>query len=101
MASTFSYAQAAKGVSTPATSKSASGSATPAKDGNSASATEASASPSNWAEDVESESRPEQPVKAREARPEQTAPNVVKVSQAVDASNVSSWSLDFLNRHQG
>jgi la-related protein 1 len=93
MASTFSYAQAAKGVSTPATSKSASGSATPAKDGNSASATEASASPSNWAEDVESESRPEQPAKAREARSEQTAPNVVKVSQAVDASNVSSPDL--------
>ncbi|KAI4912867.1 hypothetical protein J4E90_006275 [Alternaria incomplexa] len=91
MASTFSYAQAAKGVVTPATtSKSASGSATPAKDGNGASVPETSASPSNWAEDVESESRPEQPAKTREARTEQAAPNVVKVSQPVDASNISS-----------
>ncbi|RII08263.1 hypothetical protein CUC08_Gglean007672 [Alternaria sp. MG1] len=92
--STFSYAQAAKGVSTPATtSKSASGSATPAKEGNSASGQEATASPSNWAEDVESESRPAQPAKAQEAQPEQTVPNAVKTSQPVDASNESSPDL--------
>ncbi|KAL1792182.1 hypothetical protein ACET3X_009933 [Alternaria dauci] len=92
--STFSYAQAAKGVSTPATtSKSASGSATPAKDGHSASGQEASASPSNWAEDVESESRPVQPTKAQEAQPEQSVPNVAKSSQPLDASNESSPDL--------
>jgi la-related protein 1 len=94
MASTFSYAQAAKGISTPtSTSKPTSGSATPAKDASSASGPEANASPANWAEDVEAESHPEQPPVAHEARTEQSAPDAPKSSQPVDASNVSSPDL--------
>ncbi|KAJ5058995.1 hypothetical protein J3E74DRAFT_466595 [Bipolaris maydis] len=94
MASTFSYAQAAKGISTPtSTSKPASGSATPAKDATSVSGPDANASPVNWAEDVEAESHSEQPSVAREARTEQPASVAPKPSQPADASNVSSPDL--------
>ncbi|EUC33390.1 hypothetical protein COCCADRAFT_42382, partial [Bipolaris zeicola 26-R-13] len=94
MASTFSYAQAAKGISTPtSTSKPASGSATPAKDVSSVSGPDATASPANWAEDVEAESHSEQAPVAREARTEQPASVAPKSSQPADASNVSSPDL--------
>lgn len=94
MASTFSYAQAAKGVSTPTTtSKPTSGSATPAKDAKTGSGSDANSSPANWAEDNETESRPEQPAGAGEARPERSASTAAKSSQPADASNVSSPDL--------
>ncbi|KAL6155702.1 hypothetical protein ACJQWK_05227 [Exserohilum turcicum] len=94
MASTFSYAQAAKGISTPTSaSKPTSGTATPAKDANTAAGPGANASPANWAEDVETESRPDQPAVAREARTEQPASSPAKPSQPADASNVSSPDL--------
>jgi la-related protein 1 len=98
MASTFSYAQAAKGISTPATtSKPASSSATPAKDAISASAQDPNAAARSWAEDVEIESLPDQPTKAREARPERSASNAAKIAPPVDASNVSSPDLGALS----
>ncbi|USP74410.1 hypothetical protein yc1106_01684 [Curvularia clavata] len=94
MASTFSYAQAAKGISTPTTaSKPTSGSATPSKDASSAPVPDTHASPANWAEDVEAESRSEQPAAVREVRAEQPASDITKSSQPVDASNVSSPDL--------
>lgn len=94
MASTFSYAQAAKGISTPtSTSKPASGSATPAKDASSVSGPDANASQANWAEDVEAESHSEQPPVAREVTTEQPASVAPKSSQPADASNVSSPDL--------
>ncbi|KAF1833559.1 hypothetical protein BDW02DRAFT_375725 [Decorospora gaudefroyi] len=94
MASTFSYAQAAKGVSTPVTtSKPTSGSATPAKDANSAPAPGSNAAARSWAEDVETGSLPDQPATAREIRTERSASNAAKVAHPVDASNVSSPDL--------
>ena len=63
------------------------------KDASSVAASDANASPSNWAEDVEAESRPEQPAVAREAQPERSAPRAAKNSHPVDASAVSSPDL--------
>jgi la-related protein 1 len=98
MASTFSYAQAAKGVSaSAATSKQASGSATPAKEANSAPSQDPNAATRSWAEDVETASLPDQPAKAHEALPERSASNAAKVAQPVDASNVSSPELGALS----
>ncbi|KAJ8110359.1 hypothetical protein OPT61_g6781 [Boeremia exigua] len=62
MATTFSYAQAAKGISSPVTvSKPASGSATPAKDDVSKAPITSIAQTNNWADDAEAESSTEQP----------------------------------------
>lgn len=94
MASTFSYAQAAKGVSTPATaSKPASGSATPVKVPTTAPAPGSIASARSWAEDVETESLPDQPAPAREARSQSSSSNTARVSRSVDTSSISSPDL--------
>jgi la-related protein 1 len=88
MASTFSYAQAAKGIATTATTnKPASGSATPAKDGT------AAASATSWAEDVETDSQPDQSTTTREPRPQTSPSNAARVSRSVDTSSVSSPDL--------
>ncbi|KAF1936564.1 hypothetical protein EJ02DRAFT_82259 [Clathrospora elynae] len=91
MATSFSYAQAAKGVSTPSTtSKSASGAATPANDAKTAPVPGSIAAARSWAEDVETESLPGQPPTAREAQSQQSSSNATTVQDSVDASNVSS-----------
>jgi la-related protein 1 len=91
MASSFSYAQAAKGVATPATtSKPTSGSATPSKDANDATVPDSNASATSWAEDVDTQLQPDQPTTTHEERPQQSASNAAK---STDASKVSSPDL--------
>lgn len=96
MASTFSYAQAAKGISTPASaSKSASGAATPAKEATTLASTSMAAARS-WAEDVETDTLPEEAATTAEscpARSERSSSNAARVSRSVDASSVSSPDL--------
>ena len=74
-------------------SKSAPSPAPQSKDASSVSESDAHASPSNWAEDVEAESRPEQPTVARDAQPERSASSAARNSQPLDTSNVSSPDL--------
>ncbi|CAA9958552.1 LHP1 La protein small RNA-binding pol III transcript stabilizing protein [Pyrenophora teres f. maculata] len=94
MAATFSYAQAAKGIATPPSmNKPVSSSTTQSKEVSSTSASDSHPSPSNWAEDVEAEARPEQPVVPREAQPERSASRAAKESHPADASVISSPDL--------
>ncbi|KAF7453591.1 LHP1 La protein small RNA-binding pol III transcript stabilizing protein [Pyrenophora tritici-repentis] len=94
MAATFSYAQAAKGISTPPSlNKPVPNPVTQSKEASSLSASDSHPSPSNWAEDVEAESRPEQPAVPHEAQPERSASRAAKDSHPVDASVVSSPDL--------
>ncbi|CAO2650314.1 Nn.00g016060.m01.CDS01 [Neocucurbitaria sp. VM-36] len=95
MASTFSYAQAAKGISTPATtSKPAPSPTVPAKEAVAAPAPASIASVRSWAEDAESESLPEQPATTRESRPQRSSSKPAsRVSHSVDTASVSSPDL--------
>ncbi|KAI8941386.1 hypothetical protein NX059_002609 [Plenodomus lindquistii] len=94
MATTFSYAQAAKGVAAPpSTTKPISTSTTPVKDAANASVQDANATARSWAEDVETESRPDQPSQPREPRSQSSSSNAARVSRSVDTSSVSSPDL--------
>ena len=94
MAATFSYAQAAKGVSSPASvSKPTSGSATPAKDATSKAALTSVSSVGNWADETEIDSATEQPAAADETQAQKPA----APSQSVDASEVSTPDIDALS----
>lgn len=92
----FSYAQAAKGLSSgptssAAASKPSSGSATPAKESQPSAAPAAAVM--NWADDAEAnDARSEKPSSTRESRvqPPPTAPKPVAAPQASTASIVSS-----------
>lgn len=91
---TFSYAQAAKGAAAPpSTTKPLSGSTTSTKGAVTASTHDANASARSWAEDVETESTPDQPTQAREPRSQSSGSNVARVSRSVDTSSVSSPDL--------
>lgn len=94
MASTFSYAQAAKGITTPATtSKPASGSAKLGKDATSTPAQGSIASVRSWADEAETDSLPDQPA-SRESRPQTSSSKPAsRVSHSVDTSSVSSPDL--------
>lgn len=88
-ASTFSYAQAAKGLSTPAVpAKATSGSATPSKD---AASTTSSAAPT-WAEDVESATAQEELAPALESQTQPT-PKAPESAQPAETSSISSPDL--------
>lgn len=100
MASTFSYAQAAKGIATPApANKSAPSSVTSTKEGGAVTApapadtSSTGITASNWAEDVEIESRPGQNTAGRESRPQIAPTDVPKETRSVDASSASSPDL--------
>jgi la-related protein 1 len=93
-ASTFSYAQAAKGISTPVSqSKPASGVATPAKDISSASANGPLGSVPSWADDAESESVTEHPATNGEVQPQVSSPTPAQPTQSVEDSSISSPDL--------
>ncbi|KAH3906175.1 hypothetical protein HBH56_209510 [Parastagonospora nodorum] len=93
-ASTFSYAQAAKGMSTPvAQSKPTSGAATPAKEADSSIANGPADSVPSWADDAESESATEQPATARDAQPQTSASTAAPPAHSVETSNISSPDL--------
>lgn len=94
MAATFSYAQAAKGISSPVSvSKPASGSATPAKDDSSSKAPMASiAQVNNWADDAENESSVEQPTMDGEPRR-----NSSKSTKPAESLETSTTDLDSLS----
>jgi la-related protein 1 len=93
-ASSFSYAQAAKGISTPVSqSKPASGAATPAKDTSSASANGPLGSVPSWADDAESDSVTEQPTTTGEAQPQAPTSTSAQPTQSVETSSISSPDL--------
>jgi la-related protein 1 len=97
MAATFSYAQAAKGVSSPASvSKPTSGSATPAKDTSKAALTSV-ASVGNWADDAETDSATEQPTAASETQSQKPSSKPAVPSQSVDVSDASTPDIDALS----
>jgi len=94
MSATFSYAQAAKGGAVPpAASKPGAASADPAKDASLAPPHDANASARSWAEDVETDARPNQPEQARETRSQSSDSNLARVARSVDTSSVSSPDL--------
>ncbi|KAL5116750.1 hypothetical protein ACEQ8H_005362 [Pleosporales sp. CAS-2024a] len=93
-ASTFSYAQAAKGISAPAVrSKPASGAATPAKDANSSTANGRVESASTWADDAESESATAKPTAARDTQSHTAAATTAPSTHAVETPHTSSPDL--------
>jgi la-related protein 1 len=93
-ASTFSYAQAAKGMSTPVTqSKPASGAATPAKDTTSTTVNGSIGPAPSWADDAESESATEQPTTAHETLPQASSSTPAQPVQSVETSSISSPDL--------
>ena len=90
MAATFSYAQAAKGISSPPSiSKPASGSATPAKDDATKTPITSTSQVNSWADDAETESSTEQPATNGES---QTAS-----SKPVESLEASTADLDSLS----
>lgn len=93
-ASTFSYAQAAKGMSTPVpSSKPTSGTATPAKEPISTAMNGSATAVPSWADDAEADSVAVQPTAtANEAQP-QTASNTTQPTQATEITSVSSPDL--------
>jgi la-related protein 1 len=92
-ASTFSYAQAAKGMSTPvAQSKPTSGAATPAKDAAPATVNGSLGSVPSWADDAESDSATEQANPVREAQP-QASSTSAQPAHSVETSSISSPDL--------
>ncbi|KAH7095507.1 hypothetical protein FB567DRAFT_31621 [Paraphoma chrysanthemicola] len=93
-ASTFSYAQAAKGMSTPTTtSKPVSGTATPAKDPAAPTSNGSVTSAPSWAEDAENESLPEQPAAERDAESQKPSATPAVPVQSVETSSISSPDL--------
>ncbi|KAF2131324.1 hypothetical protein P153DRAFT_355135 [Dothidotthia symphoricarpi CBS 119687] len=96
MAATFSYAQAAKGISPAPASKPTSGSATPAKDTTSTPPPTTLASVRSWADDAESESVTEKPTTEPETD-SQTSPKAAEPLQSVETSSVSSPDLGALS----
>jgi la-related protein 1 len=93
-ASTFSYAQAAKGMSTPVTqSKPASGAATPAKDTIPTTVNGSAGPAPSWADDAESESATEQPTTAREVQPQTSSSTPAQPTHSVETSSISSPDL--------
>lgn len=96
-ASTFSYAQAAKGMSTPvAQSKPTSGAATPAGDSAPTTANDSAGTVTSWADDTETESAVQAPTAAAASREDQqqassSAP--AQPSQSVENSSISSPDL--------
>lgn len=92
MAATFSYAQAAKGISGPVSvSKPASGSATPAKDDASKAPITSIAQVNSWADDAETESSSEQPTMNGESQT--TASKPTKSAESLEASTPDLDSL--------
>lgn len=96
MAATFSYAQAAKGISPAPASKPASGSATPAKDMASTPPPTALASVRSWADDAEHEPTTDNPTTERENE-SQMSSKPAKSLQSVETSSVSSPDLGALS----
>ena len=95
MAATFSYAQAAKGISSPVSvSKSASGSATPAKDDATKAPITSIAQVNSWADDAETESSTEQPTTNIESR---TTSKATKPEQSAEPLEASTTDLDSLS----
>jgi la-related protein 1 len=92
MAATFSYAQAAKGISSPVSvSKPASGSATPAKDDASKAPITSIAQGNSWADDAETESSNEQPATNGESGTTSSKPT--KPTESLEASTTDLDSL--------
>lgn len=92
MAATFSYAQAAKGISSPVSvSKPASGSATPAKDDASKAPITSIAQVNSWADDAETESSTEQPTTNGE--PQTSSSKPTKPTESLEASTTDLDSL--------
>ncbi|KAH7414227.1 hypothetical protein DE146DRAFT_750388 [Phaeosphaeria sp. MPI-PUGE-AT-0046c] len=96
-ASTFSYAQAAKGMSTPvAQSKPTSGAVTPAKDSALTTANGSTGAATSWADDTETESTVQPPTSAaasREGQPQASSFAPAQPSQSVEDSSISSPDL--------
>lgn len=97
-ASTFSYAQAAKGMSTPvAQSKPTSGAATPAKDSAPTTANGSAGAASSWADDTETEPSTQEPTSAaassHEGQPPASSSAPAQPSHAVEDSSISSPDL--------
>jgi la-related protein 1 len=93
-ASTFSYAQAAKGMSTPVTqSKPASGAATPAKEANTPTTNDPVDTVPSWADDAESESATEKLVPVREEQPQAPASTNAQPAPSAETPSISSPDL--------
>jgi len=95
-ASTFSYAQAAKGLSTPvASSKPTSGAATPAKDAAPAAANGSTGPVPSWADDAENESATAQSTTSshREAQSQAPAPATSQSPPSAETPSISSPDL--------
>ncbi|KAH8731220.1 hypothetical protein GQ44DRAFT_809245 [Phaeosphaeriaceae sp. PMI808] len=93
-ASTFSYAQAAKGMSTPiASSKPTSGTVTPAKETIPATVNGALGSVQSWADDAEIESQTEQSVPIPEPQPQEPPSTSAQPIQSMETSSISSPDL--------
>jgi la-related protein 1 len=93
-ASTFSYAQAAKGMSTPVVqSKPTSGAVTPAKDSVSATANGPTDSVPSWADEAESELQSDPAAATQESQPQESASATVQPAESVEGSNISSPDL--------
>jgi la-related protein 1 len=93
-ASTFSYAQAAKGMSTPVVqSKPTSGAATTAKDNVSAVMDGPMDSIPSWADDAESELQSDPATAAPEPQAQEPATPSVQPAESVEGSNISSPDL--------
>ncbi|KAF1931029.1 uncharacterized protein M421DRAFT_57485 [Didymella exigua CBS 183.55] len=92
MAAAFSYAQAAKGISSPVSvSKPVSGSATPAKDDASKAPISSIAQVNSWADDAETGSSSEQPIANSESRTTSSKPS--KPAESLEASTTDLDSL--------
>jgi la-related protein 1 len=92
--STFSYAQAAKGLSTPvAASKPISGAATPAKETISAHANGPVTSALSWAEEADSESQVDQPIPSPEATSKESLSKPTPPTPSVETPDISSPDL--------
>jgi la-related protein 1 len=93
-ASSFSYAQAAKGMSTPIVqSKTTSDAATPANDTTSSSVNGSVDAAPSWADDAESETSTAKPATVREAQAQAPASTDAQPNTTVDASSISSPDL--------
>ncbi|KAJ4334707.1 hypothetical protein N0V95_009095 [Ascochyta clinopodiicola] len=96
MAATFSYAQAAKGISSPVSaSKPASGSATPAKDDASKDAITSVARVNSWADDAETETSTDRPATNDESLT--TASKPTTPAQSTESIEASTPDLDSLS----
>lgn len=91
MAATFSYAQAAKGISSPVSvSKPASGSATPAKDDATKAPITSTSQVNSWADDAETESSTEQPATNGESRTTNSKPTESLEASTADLDSLSA-----------